>query len=340
MTPPVLSPAPPLPELFRSLADPTRLRLLRVLQDAAVRHPSLELGVGELAQVLGHAQSGVSRHLAVLKAAGLVQDRREGTSTLYRLPDLPVDARAGEIWPLVGPWLAELPEAAEDRDRLERVVAARAGGRSDAWFQEVAPRWDSIRAAQYGEDLRHRALLELIPEDLTVLDVGTGTGFMLLGLCDRVRRLVGVDRSAAMLEEARRNLRGAGIGEPDLRQGAMESLPIETASVDVVTCNMALHHAERPALALAEMRRVLAPGGRLVLTDLARHELEWTRDELADLWPGFAPDELAGLLGSAGFEQARVRPIGACRLARSGSRDGTEVDVLLATARAGAAAEK
>jgi ArsR family transcriptional regulator len=160
---------------------------------------------------------------------------------------------------------------------------------------------------------------------------------MLLGLCERVHRLVGVDRSAAMLDEAKAKLAAAGLAEPDLREGAMESLPVETASVDVVTCNMALHHATEPAVALGEMRRALRAGGRLVLTDLAGHELEWTRDELADLWPGFPQEELERLIAQAGFEDVRVRAVGACRLARAGSRDETEVDVLLATATAGAA---
>lgn len=322
---PVSTASTPVTDLFKSLADATRLRVLRALQEA-------ELGVGELAQVLGLAQSGVSRHLAVLRAAGLVRDRREGTSNLYRLAQPPADPRAEELWPLVAAWIGELPEAHGDRERLDRVLRGRSASGSAEYFQEVAPSWDSLRAAQYGEELRHSALLELVARDLRVLDVGTGTGFMLLGLAGRVRHLIGVDRSEAMLDRARENLRQAGVAEPDLRLGGMESLPVETASVDVVLCNMALHHAAEPSVAAAEMARALAPGGRLVLTDLARHDLIWTREELADEWPGFAPEELRETLAEAGLADVRVRTVGTCSLQRRESSEKHAVDVLLVTA--------
>ena len=125
------------------------------------------------------------------------------------------------------------------------------------------------------------------------------------------------------------------VTAPDLRLGGMESLPVESESVDVVLANMALHHAPQPVVALTEMKRVIRPGGRLVLTDLARHELEWTREELADEWPGFSQEELAGLLGQAGLTEINVRPMGTCNLARPGTRDASTVEVLLATASAG-----
>ena len=133
-----------LPDLFRSLGDPTRLRILHALRVA-------EVTVGELSEVLGVAQSGISRHLAVLKAADLVVDRREGTSSFYSIPAAPSDERASALWSALGEWLADLPEARADHARLTRVLAAR---RSHAYFQDVAPRWDSMRAAQHGENLR------------------------------------------------------------------------------------------------------------------------------------------------------------------------------------------
>ena len=314
-----------LPDLFKSLADPTRLRLLAVLRGE-------ELSVGELAEVLAMAQSGISRHLSVLRTAGLVDDRRDGTSSLYRVPERHDDDRASAIWPVVERWLEELPEAAGDARRLERTLASR-GSRSLAYFEEVAPHWDGMRAAQYGEDLRNLTLLELLPRGVTVLDVGTGTGFMLQGVAPRVDRFIGVDASSAMLDRARENLAAAGFPEPDLRLGTMDDLPVETATVDVVLANMVLHHAPSPGAALEEMARVLRPGGRVVLTDLARHELEWTRDELADEWPGFLPRDLADGLKAAGLDDVAVRPIGTCTLTRSRPRERHSVDVLLATGR-------
>ncbi len=313
-----------LPELFKSLSDPSRLRILHVLSRA-------ELGVGELAEVLGLAQSGVSRHLSVLRATGLVADRRQGSSNLYRLCEAPTGERARELWPVVRGWLDELPEAPADDQRLRSVLAAR---RRDAqeYFQRVAPHWDGIRSAQYGDDLRLRALLELLPKELVVLDVGTGTGFMLEGVARRVVSCIGVDSSPAMLEQARANLETAGLTEGvDLRVGEMESLPVADAEVDVVLANMALHHAEAPGEALAEMARVLKPGGRLVLTDLVLHGLDWTREELADAWPGFEPVDLARRMEAAGFEPVAVDVIGTCTLERREHGEQHLVEVLLAT---------
>lgn len=311
-----------LPDLFRTLGDPTRLRLLAALGEA-------ELSVGELAEVLAVAQSGVSRHLALLRAAGLVEDRREGTSAFFRVPASLRDDRASAMWPVVRAWLADLPEAAGDRARLERVVRSR---RTSEYFRDVAPHWDSLRAAQHGEELRHLALLELIPRGLRVLDVGTGTGFMLIGVAPRVESVIGVDASEAMLARARENLAAAGIGNVDLRLGSMERLPLPDASVDVVLANMSLHHADDPSRALREFARVLAPEGRVVLTDLARHPHDWVREELADAWTGFTPEELEAGLRAAGLSAPSVRVIGSCTLTRTRTKERHAVDVLLATA--------
>lgn len=316
------SPSATLPDLFRTLGDPTRLRLLAALGEA-------ELSVGELAEILGLAQSGVSRHLAQLKVSGLVEDRREGTSAFFRVPDALRDERASAVWPVVQKWLRDLPDAQADRTRLQSVLRAR---RASDYFREVAPHWDSLRSAQYGEELRHLALLELIPRSLRVLDVGTGTGFMLLGAASRVDRVVGVDASEAMLEQARANLAAAGHPGADLRLGSMEALPVEDASVDVVLANMSLHHAEDPRRAMREFARVLAPSGRVVLTDLSRHPHEWVREELADAHPGFTPKELREGLAAAGLSQVGVRPIGTCMLTRSRTKERHSVEVLLATA--------
>jgi SAM-dependent methyltransferase len=157
---------------------------------------------------------------------------------------------------------------------------------------------------------------------------------MLLGVAARVARCIGVDASSAMLEKARENLEAAGL-DADLRQGEMEDLPVEAASVDVVLANMALHHSRSPGGAVAEMARVLRPGGRVVLTDLARHGHDWTRAELADEWPGFTPAELAGWMTAARLEGGAVKTVGTCTLTRPGTKKGHAVDVLMATAGAG-----
>ena len=294
--------------------------------------------MGELAEVLAMAQSGISRHLAALKAAGLVQDRKEGTSNLFSLLESSEDVRAQALMPLVSQWLSELPEAEADRGRLGQVLAARRS-HAVAFFQDVAPHWDGIRAAQHGEDLRDLALLELLPRNLSVLDVGTGHG-----LHAARRRLKGrsLHRRRSLGRHARTSPRetcgSLGIRRADLREGSMESLPVGSEDVDVVLGNMVLHHAEIPSQALEEMARVLRPGGRIVLTDLARHDLDWTREELADVWPGFEPRVLQQQLEEAGFDDVRVRRTGSCTLSRRGTKE--RHDVGRSCSRAGARASR
>jgi len=113
--------------------------------------------------------------------------------------------------------------------------------------------------------------------------------------------IVGVDHSPAMLAEARSKIAAQSVGSIDLRLGEMAHLPLSDRSVDVVIANMVLHHAADPLAVLAEARRVLALKGILLLADLARHEREVARDQLADQWLGFEEDELRDWLNSAGF---------------------------------------
>jgi ArsR family transcriptional regulator len=144
-----------------------------------------------------------------------------------------------------------------------------------------------------------------------VLEIGIGTGGLLIELAHRAGRVIGVDHSPAMLEEAHRRLVTAGIDGIDLRLGEMTHLPLPDASVDCVVANMVLHHAADPAAVLAEIRRVLTPDGLLVLADLARHEREVAREQLADQWLGFEEAELSEWLTVAGFSAVKIGRIAA-----------------------------
>jgi ArsR family transcriptional regulator len=148
-----------------------------------------------------------------------------------------------------------------------------------------------------------RRLLGLVPSGVTVLEIGTGTGGLLIELGGRAEQVIGVDHSPAMLEEAQRRLARNGVNGIELRLGEMTHLPLPDASVGCVVANMVLHHAANPAAVLAEVRRVLAPGGVLLLADLARHEREAAREQLADQWLGFEETELGSWLAASGFER-------------------------------------
>jgi ubiquinone/menaquinone biosynthesis C-methylase UbiE len=179
------------------------------------------------------------------------------------------------------------------------------------FFEDVAAEWDSMRLAWYDE----RVIEELAQRahatrSSTVLDVGTGTGFVAAGLAPRVARVVAVDHSPAMLEVADRNLHELGIANVELRDADLARLPLPDDSVDAAVANMVLHHAERPAAMLQEMARVTKPGGWVAVTDEVEHPYEWMRTEHADVWLGFREDQVAGFFGAARLEHHGYAPLG------------------------------
>jgi ArsR family transcriptional regulator len=286
-----------LQKIFRTLGDPTRLRILALLERE-------ELAVQELMEVLGMAQSRVSRHLGILREARLLRDRREGTFVLYRF-EPPADATWRDALALARRSVAQDPAARRDQAALARVLEARSA-RSRSFFDEVGPEWDAIRKVWGDELLRARALHRLIPRGLRVLDLGTGTGALALELAAAGCSVIAVDHSPRMLEAAREKLAAAGVGGVELRAGDAAALPLEGASVDAAFAHMVLQYLPSPADALAEMARVTKPGGAVVAVDFVHHDREWMRQELGVVWMGFAPDEIARWLGAAGLAGVRV----------------------------------
>jgi ArsR family transcriptional regulator len=286
-----------LQKLFKTLADPTRLRIWALLERE-------ELAVQELMEVLDMAQSRVSRHLAILREAGLLRDRREGTHVFYRA--VPADGgERGEVLRLVERTLRDDPTAARDAAALARVIEARAE-RSRSFFESVGPEWDALRKVFHDDLLRARAVTRLVPPGLRVADVGTGTGILALELARLGCRVVAVDHSERMLEAARAKLEAEGAEDVELRLGEASRLPLADAEVDACVAHMVLHYLPSPAEALAEMTRVLRPGGTLVVVDFVRHDCEWMRAELGVLWLGFEPADLERALRDAGLVEVRA----------------------------------
>ncbi|HPG24986.1 MAG: metalloregulator ArsR/SmtB family transcription factor [Spirochaetaceae bacterium] len=289
-----------LQKVFKTLADPTRLRILRLLEQE-------ELIVGELMTILGMAQSRVSRHLAILREAGLLADRREGTFVAYRLV-LPDSGPWREAWALARGGLAGDPTAERDDAMLRRTLAAREARTGRSFFDAVGPEWDALRRV-FGDDLlRARAMSALVPEGLEVADIGTGTGVLALELARLGLDVVGLDRSEAMLEGARRNweaMRREASGRLELRIGDAHALPLDDASVDAAFAHMVLHSLAEPERAIAEMARIVRPGGRVVLVDFLPHEHAWMQSELGLLWLGFPRETVEDWLAAAGLQTLR-----------------------------------
>jgi ArsR family transcriptional regulator len=279
---------------FRALGDETRLGLLCALL-------SEELSVGELSEVMQAGQPGVSRHLSALRDANLVVARKQGATTYYRIqPGDPL---------LEGPVGAELRRRSVElglTPRIERVVARRRA-KAEAFFDQQAESWDSLRAQLLDQAAGLWALLPLVPRGLSVADIGTGTGGMLPQLAEFAEHIVAVDISKEMLRHARARAKSLGLENVDFVKADLNDLPLESASVDAAFATLVLHHAESPGAALKEMARILRPGGTLVVVDLCAHRHEWLRDEQGDVWLGFTRDEIVAHFGKAGLTRAQFK---------------------------------
>ena len=284
--------------LMRLLGDDTRLRLMRLLSREA-------LNVSELTAILGVAQSGVSRHLGLLRDADLVTEQRAGTFTVYRLaPDADrADAPRAALWG----WLREgfavvTAESRADDARLEEVRRVR----HESFDRNSAA--DERRQLVPGRSWAAwaRALGLLLPP-LDVADLGCGEGYLTIETARWARRVIAVDRSKDVLTRARALAARRKVRNIVWKRGALERVPLAGASVDVVLLSQSLHHAEKPAAVLTEAHRILRPGGRLLLLDLRQHDQAWVKAALDDRWQGFDDDALEVLVGQAGFTDVTVR---------------------------------
>jgi ArsR family transcriptional regulator len=295
--------APDLGAALRTLSDPTRLRILALLE-------AEELAVGELSRALDMAQSRVSNHLRVLREEHLLRERHVGTRTFLRLERPANGARVtGRLWDVLREELSLLPEHGADRARLAAVLQAREGSEG-AFFDRLAGEWDKVAGAFTTGRARERSIGHLLPASFVVADLGCGTGYMAESLVDCAGRVICVDRSEAMLAEARTRLeRRAPEAEVEFRQGMLDALPIADAELDGLVCGMVLHHLETLDPACEEMLRVLKPGGSAAVLELAPHREEWMRSELGDRRLGLPAEEVLDGLARAGFQDLRLDPV-------------------------------
>jgi ArsR family transcriptional regulator len=281
---------------MEALADPVRLRLLRLLE----RH---ELGVAELCAIVQLPQSTVSRHLKLLADHGWVASHREGTSNLYRLAGDELDDAPRALWGVVREETARWPSSRQDDLRLAHRLEERRQ-ESLSFFAGAAASWDALRSELFGDGFTRAALLALLPAEWTVADLGCGTGALVAELAGAVRRVVGVDQSAEMLAAARE--RAAGLSNVELHEGDLGALPLADASCDAALMLLSLAYAPQPAAALAELARVLKPGGRAVIVDLLPHDNDDVRRRLGQAGMGFAPASLRALAHRAGLNGVHV----------------------------------
>ena len=276
---------------LRLAADPNRLRLLLLLEQE-------ELSVAELQEILAKGQSRISTHLAQLKQAGLVDDRRAGKNAFYRL-----NAPA-ELMGLLRKAAREIPEADEDRQAL-RLALRQRQDKMRLYFDELAGKFGRQYVPGRSWKGIAEALLKLMPP-MVIADLGAGEGTLSQLMAQRARKVIAIDNSEKMVEFGAALARKHGIGNLEYRLGDLEDVPIRTRTVDLAFLNQALHHAAHPERAVAEAWRILKPGGRIAILDLGRHHFEKAREMYADLWLGFTELEIERYLKAARFKNVET----------------------------------
>lgn len=290
--------------VVKTLGDSTRLRLLALLERQ-------ELSVADLVKLLDLPQSTVSRHLAHLKEQGLLSERRDGAFCYSRFTP-PNDGAWSDGWLLARGSLRDDPQIAADAEALDALLRARTLG-SREFFDSLGAEWDRLRKVFQDDLQRARAIGRLVPRGLTIADVGTGTGVLAMEMAQLGMRVIAVDQSEAMLASA--DAKRAALEDPDrveLRHGAATDLPLRDGEVDAVLAHMVLHYVPSPRDAIAELARVVRPGGRIVLVDFTAPEdrpqpdREWLQKDLGVIWQGFATARVREWLERAGLSNVEI----------------------------------
>lgn len=289
---------------FKALSDETRLRLVNILLH-------YELSVNELVRILGMGQSRVSRHLKILSEAGLLTSRRDGLWVFYAAADA---GEARTFLRAVTPFMQAEAVIGADLAMAARILEERAH-KTRQFFNAVAEDWDELnREVLDGFDLS-AAVCAAVPDGCgTAVDLGCGTGAVLTRLLTRAQACIGVDGSPRMLELSRRRFspEDTASGRVSLRIGELDHLPLRDHEADFACINLVLHHLSGPVEALCEIRRIMAPGGRLFVADFLRHTDETMRNRYGDRWLGFDENDLLAGLTQAGFAPLSHmrRPVG------------------------------
>jgi SAM-dependent methyltransferase len=285
--------------VYRLLGDEARLRLLRVLRKE-------RLNVTELTGILGLAQSGVSRHLGLLKDAGLVAEEKDAGFTYYRLSPTVATNGHRSLWTALEEQFAAAaddPAIRADEARLQEVLRLR---KENFEMHGTADTRDARQLVPGRSWAAWSRAIGLLLPPLKVADLGCGEGYLTIEAARWASRVIAVDRSTVVLDRAKGLARRRRVSNVIWKRGELEKLPIRDGTVDVALLSQALHHAADPAVAIREAARITKSGGRVLVLDLREHRQDWVRVKLGDRALGFTDQDLRRMLSAAGLRDVKV----------------------------------
>ena len=262
-----------------------------------------ELSVNELQEITRLGQSRISTHLGQLQEAGLVQSRREGKRTFYKLNGTS-DKASESLIKLAVTGGKEMPEFAEDGVNLKRAIALRKE-QAQIYFNQVAGRFDRSYGPGRSWQAFGHLLLRIVPP-VEIADLGSGEGLISELLARRAKKVIAVDNSEKMVSFGAEKAKKNGLKNLEFRLGDLERPPINANSVDIAVLSQALHHAENPATAIASAHKILRSGGQILILDLLEHDFDQARELYGDRWMGFKTSELHRWLETAGFKRIEI----------------------------------
>src|SRR5580658_8754326 len=281
---------------LRALSDPTRLRIVALLERD-------ELSVNELQEITRLGQSRISTHLGLLLESSLVQSRRDGKRTFYKL-NSQTTGSVGEFIQLAIRGAHEMPEHPHDQINLRRILLRRRE-QAQVFFNQVAGRFDRVYGPGRSWQAFGHLLLRILPP-LIVADLGAGEGLLSELLARRAKKVIAVDNSEKIVAFGKAKAKKNGLKNLEFRLGNLQNPPIDVNSVDLVILSQALHHAEIPADAIAAAHKILKSGGQILILDLLKHNFDKARELYGDHWLGFAESDLHHWLEEAGFKKIEI----------------------------------
>lgn len=276
-------------KIFKALADETRLRIFCLL----LHH---EFNVNEMVQAMDMGQSRISRHLKILSESGQISSRRDGSFVYYHGV---INEDNKQLIDFIQQHIDVDAEIQKDLDRAETIFLERKN-QTARFFSRVAGYWEQLRESIFGDLDINSLIADKAEPGKVLVDLGCGTGELIMALHHKAEKVIGIDSSPHMLERAAGKLRSNGRNV-ELRLGELEHLPMGDNAADTAVVNMVLHHLSVPASGIREAYRVLKPEGRFIIVDFDKHNQEWVLDKFGGPWMGFLPDDIEQWLKDAGF---------------------------------------